>query len=151
MPSAGWTSTPCSASCVATSAGVTSSSFARTALSAGLLSRSSSATVSSGPNASHHMRITHSGCEWRTAASAGLLSVSCAIRSLASRVARRMTALTRRWPPRPCCFASSTVCATAAWSGTLSRRVTWYTPRRRALSSGGSIVSAVRDESPAMT
>ena len=82
-------------------AGVTSSSFARMAFSAGLLSRSRSATVSSGPSASHHMRTTHSGCEWRTAASAGVWSVSWAIRSLASREARRITALANRCPPSP--------------------------------------------------
>ena len=66
--------------------------------SAGSLPAASSARAVSGPSASHHSCAIHSGCEWRSAASAGVSSVSGGDHARPSRAARRSTALTSRAP-----------------------------------------------------
>ena len=84
----------------------------RSASSAGSLSAASSARASSAPRRSHHSRTIHSGCEWRTAAPAGVASEGS---SAPSRWTRRRTALTTRWPGLG--LASSTASAIAACAG----------------------------------
>ena len=75
----------------------------------------------SAPSASHHSRAIHSGCEWRSAARAGVASSSAATRAAASRAPRRSTALTSFAPPGDPRLTSSTDSATAACAGTRSR------------------------------
>ena len=79
----------------ATSDGVATRALTRTAVSAGSLSAAMSERAASAPKASHHRRATHAGCEWRSAASSGVVSGSAATSAGASRAARRRTALTR--------------------------------------------------------
>jgi hypothetical protein len=117
---------------------VTRSVFARTALSAGSSSCRISARASSAPSASHHICATQSGCEWSSAAPAGVASSTAARMLGASRVARRITALAKPAKRPFADRASSTVSETAAWTGTESRNSTWASPSRSASRSGGS-------------
>ena len=106
--------------------------LARSAASAGSLPAAISARAASGPSASNHSSAIHSGCEWRSAASAGVASGSASTSARASRDARRSTALTSVAPRREDAFASSTDSPTAAWAGTRSRNASWKTPSRSA-------------------
>ena len=104
-PGAAWLGT---GSRAASSAAVVRSVLARSAGSAGSLSAAISASASAGPSVSHHSAAIHSGCEWRSAAAAGVSSGSASTSPRASRAARRRTALTSPAPPRESSLASCT-------------------------------------------
>ena len=133
------------------SAGEIRSVLARSAASAGSLPAAISARAASGPSASNHSSAIHSGCEWRSAASAGVASGSASTSARASRAARRSTALTSVAPRREDAFASSTDSPTAAWAGTRSRNASWKTPRRSAASTAGSSFATGRPASVSIT
>ena len=107
--------------------------LARMAASAGSLSAAISARAASAPSCANHSSAIQRGCEWRSAASAGVRSGSASISGRASLAARRRTALTRPAPPRLWRLASSTDSPTAAWAGTRSMNASWKhaEPQRR--------------------
>ena len=70
-----------------------------------------------GPRVANHSSAIHSGCECRSAASAGVVSGSAAISARASRAARRRTAFTSPAPRGESGLTSSTDSPTAAWCG----------------------------------
>ena len=100
---------PARASSASTSSRVARSVFTRAALSAGSLSVRIRSRGVVGPELlPPGLRHPRRGCEWRSAASAGVESPSPSSTARPSRAVRRSTAFTNPWPRLPAAFARST-------------------------------------------
>ena len=113
--------------------------YGRSTVDGSVLFAMSSCSVSAAPQRATQRATSQRGCECASAsASTGSVSVG-SVRASRSRSTRRSTALASLLAPIPWrCFASSTVCAIAAYAGTLRMESSWYAPSRSRSPRSGS-------------